>query len=35
MNWLGCEVVESGNDRVGGVPVLRRSRMSADSVVKN
>ena len=35
MNWLGCEVVESVNDRMGGVPVLRRSRMFADSIVEN
>ncbi len=35
MDWSECNVVESVPGRMGGVPVVRRSRVTADSVFEN
>ena len=35
MDWSACEVVESVPGRMGGLPVLRHSRVTADSVFEN
>ena len=33
MDWTGCEYVESVPDTIGGLPVLRNTRVTADCVV--
>ena len=35
MNWSSCEAVESVPGKVSGVPLVRGSRVPADSVVEN
>ena len=35
MDWTGCVTVERDPLKMGGVPVLRNTRMQADSVVDN
>lgn len=35
MDWNGCAWVESVPDKLGGTPVLLRSRMPADGVLEN
>lgn len=35
MDWTGCAVVESVPGKMSGVPVLRHTRMPADSVIEN
>lgn len=32
MDWSGCEVVERVEGRLGGAPVMRHSRVTADAV---
>ena len=34
-DWRGCKVVEVVSDKVGGVPVIRGTRVAADQVVEN
>lgn len=35
IDWRDCNLVESIADRLGGVPVLKGTRMPADSIVEN
>ena len=35
MDWSGCELVEIVPGKVGGEPVLKRSRVPADTVVES
>lgn len=35
IDWTGREVVESVPERLSGVPVLKGTRLQADSVVEN
>jgi uncharacterized protein (DUF433 family) len=32
MDWTGCEVVERVQGKVSGVPILKHSRVQADTV---
>jgi uncharacterized protein (DUF433 family) len=35
MNWLGCEWVEAVPGRLSGVPVIRDTRVTPETVVLN
>ena len=35
MDWNGCEVVETVPGKVSGVPILKHSRVQADTVVES
>jgi len=35
MDWNGCDVVERVPGKLGGVPILRHSRVQADAVWEN
>ncbi len=35
IDWSGCPLVEVDPERLGGVPVVKDTRMQADSVVEN
>jgi uncharacterized protein (DUF433 family) len=35
MDWSGCELVEVVPGKVGGAPILKGSRVQADSIVEN
>jgi uncharacterized protein (DUF433 family) len=35
MDWSGCPLVESDPYKLGGVPILKGTRMQADSIVEN
>jgi uncharacterized protein (DUF433 family) len=35
MDWTGCELVEVVPGKVSGVPILKGSRVQADSIVEN
>jgi uncharacterized protein (DUF433 family) len=35
MDWSGCSLVEQVPGKVSGVPILRGSRVQADSVLEN
>ena len=35
MDWTGCAVVERDPLKLGGVPILKNTRMQADAVVEN
>jgi uncharacterized protein (DUF433 family) len=35
MDWSGCDLVEVVPGRVGGVPILKGSRVLADSIMQN
>ncbi len=35
VDWAGCDLVERVPGKVGGVPILKHSRLQADAVVVN
>ncbi len=35
VDWSGCDLVERVPGKVGGVPILKNSRLQADAVVVN
>jgi len=35
MDWTGCDLVEVVPGKVGGVPILKHSRVQADAIVEN
>jgi uncharacterized protein (DUF433 family) len=35
MDWSDCPLVESDPFKLGGVPILKGTRMQADSIVEN
>ncbi len=35
MDWTGCTVVERMPGKLGGTPVLRNTRMTADGIIAN
>jgi uncharacterized protein (DUF433 family) len=35
MDWSKCPLVESDPYKLGGVPILKGTRMQADSIVEN
>ncbi len=35
VDWSGCDLVERVPGKVGGVPILKHSRLQADAVVLN
>ncbi len=35
MDWTGCELLEVVPGKVSGVPILKGSRVQADSIVEN
>ena len=35
MDWSGCEFVEVVPGKVGGVPILKNSRVQADAILEN
>jgi uncharacterized protein (DUF433 family) len=35
MDWTGCDLVEVVPGKVSGVPILKGSRVQADSIVEN
>ncbi len=35
MDWTGCEVVEVVPGKVSGVPILKHSRVQADTVLES
>jgi uncharacterized protein (DUF433 family) len=35
VNWFGCEIVETNPRRLSGVPILKGTRVQADSILEN
>ena len=35
MDWIGCNLVEVDSERLSGVPVVRHSRVQADTVLES
>jgi uncharacterized protein (DUF433 family) len=35
MDWSGCDIIEVVPGKVGGLPVIRGSRVPADQVLEN
>lgn len=35
MDWSGCDIVEQSPGKVSGVPVLRGSRVQADTILES
>ena len=35
IDWSGCDLVESNPLKLSGVPILKGTRMQADSIVEN
>ncbi len=35
VDWSGCDLVERVPGKVGGVPILKNSRLQADAVILN
>jgi uncharacterized protein (DUF433 family) len=35
MDWSGCDIVEVNPHKVSGVPIVKGTRVQADSIVEN